>query len=791
MIRYEGKKLLCLKQLLFINKHICRWLNIGAARRNFFGKELEKNGMRRAKNKGIAKKAAVILLVFLMAGTGLFVWVQSRPKMPGYSEESISIAEIKEELSFGVYEKADWDAFFSPYHKAYLTGEILSQLLTELGVADYIEMAEMSGRHVVEREEWNAIYGQILDYLDMEHAVTTENLLILDVIEAEDGYILVTNLGDYTTQLPEDSFLQWQGYKVYCTAERCIGISGVSKDELSVRNAYLTEYSEEGIQFLYGGAVYQKEIGVLGASPEAGICDIVIKAGDICALRMKQDTIKGELLSYDDTMIEIAGYGKVSHPGRIPVYQTYGTVIEKSLSDVVLGNMEVTYVTGENQVCAILIGQPADIQDIRVLLLSDGGTNYREQVYLKSDVDAQVSCGERKEQLAAGTLLVAEHYLADMPAGTLTVVPNTAEGNVFICDAEGNVISNGYQGVMEVRSYEEGYTLVNDVPFETYLCAVVPSEMPSTYQPEALKAQAVCARSYAYIQLLRADLAAYGAHINDSTSYQVYNKVAATDASRQAVFETMGQMLLYKGNPVEAYYFSTSMGYTDTAEIWNIEDESSYGYLKSVCLNKGEDAVDLSEEGTFLSYISQPAEGYDSDIKYYRWFAAADYRDKTEAVNEILISRNAIAPRNVRFFHAGKTDEMEEVNAETVAKLGKITGIKVDERSPAGSILTLCIQYEKGSAFIKNEYNIRKVLGVCVDKMIYADSSESTSVTMLPSAFCAITEQEDGTVLLQGGGYGHGLGMSQNAANGMAKAGMNYTEILQYFYQDITISSVE
>ena len=66
---------------------------------------------------------------------------------------------------------------------------------------------------------------------------------------------------------------------------------------------------------------------------------------------------------------------------------------------------------------------------------------------------------------------------------------------------------------------------MNSVPFETYLTAVVPSEMPSTYEKEALKAQAVCARSYAYIQLMRADLAAFGAHINDSTSYQVYNKV--------------------------------------------------------------------------------------------------------------------------------------------------------------------------------------------------------------------------------------------------------------------------
>ena len=95
---------------------------------------------------------------------------------------------------------------------------------------------------------------------------------------------------------------------------------------------------------------------------------------------------------------------------------------------------------------------------------------------------------------------------------------------------------------------------MNSVPFETYLTAVVPSEMPSTYEKEALKAQAVCARSYAYIQLMRADLAAFGAHINDSTSYQVYNKVEAAEASRQAVEETKHEVMTYADEVIEAYY---------------------------------------------------------------------------------------------------------------------------------------------------------------------------------------------------------------------------------------------
>ena len=737
------------------------------------------------------KRKLGFLGLLLLVCVCLLVWRRWGEGTQNYSERSVPLAEVCEELSFGIYQETDWETLLTSCHGEYLTREILAQILTTLGVAEYIETSAEEKGGFIGRAEWNEIYCQILDLLDTERTVGTEKLLVLDRIAAEEGTILVTNQGDYTTALPQSYFSAWQGYEVYCLDGRCIGIAGISGEELTVSNAYLTVCAGGEVQFLYGGASYRKQMGATQNPVEAGVCDIVVKEGEICALRMKQDRIEGKLLSYDDAVIEIEGYGKISHPKHVPVYQTYGEVQEKSLTDVVLGNMQVTYVTGEQQVCAILIGQPADIRNIRVLLLAEDGTNYRSEVYVKSDAGVKVRCGEKEEVLAAGTLISAGTYLAGQADGTLVVSPEQENGVIFLCDAAGNAVSNGYPGAIEVRSYAEGYTVVNDVPFEIYLCAVVPSEMPSSYASEALKAQAVCARSYAYIQLLRADLAEYGAHVNDSTSYQVYNKTAATEAAKQAVYGTAGKLLLYEGKPVEAYYFSTSMGYTDTAEIWNVADMAPYGYLKSACLNRDGAGADLSDEEAFHSYIRQKAEGYDSDVKYYRWFATADYREKTQEINQILLARKAAVPGNIRCFAAGEDTEEAEITAQTLEGYGRLIGVSVQERSCAGAILTLALQYEKGSVLVKNEYNVRKVLGAGVGKMVYADSTESTGVTMLPSAFCSISVQEDGTAVLSGGGYGHGLGMSQNGANGMAKAGMNYEEILQYFYQNITIGSIE
>lgn len=743
--------------------------------------------MRRNDHVGIK---LLFLLIFLIVVIFFFVARHDLQNVDTYSEKSVSVAEIKAELSFGVYEKEDWDSFFSAYHKEYLTSDMLEGFFEYLGVADYIELPGTMGRHIVTREEWNLAYGQILDLLDMDSSVQKKTFLVMDTMEADGKCVLITNEGDYYTVLPSSYFEKWNGYEMYCVKDQCLGIAGISGQELSVDNAYLTECEQGQISFLYDGSCYEKEIGELMQDAEKGVCDLVFSKGSVISLRMKQETIRGELLSYDESTIEIEDYGKIAHTGKLPVYQTYGEVTEKSISDVILGNMQVEYVTGENQVCAILIRQPADICNIRVLLLADGGAKCWNDVYLKCDTVVDMKCGDWEENVEAGRVIPASEFLAADPSRTLTLVPEEG-GQITICDAVGKALSNGYEGSIEVRARNEGYTIVNDLPFESYLCAVVPSEMPSTYATEALKVQAVCARSYSYIQLLRADLAEYGAHIDDSTSYQVYNKVPATDASRTAVQETAGQILTYQGNAVEAYYFSTSMGYTDTSAVWNVEDESAYGYLKKACLLTEQGDVDLSDESAFLSYIETSPQGYDSDIKYYRWFASADYRECTEKINEILLNRLGVSERNITFYKADGSTVLEMPNRTTVNALGKITGISVEERSKSGSILTLCLTYEKGSARIKTEYNIRKVLGACVEKIVYADSSESTDVTMIPSAFCAITANKDGTVTLSGGGYGHGLGMSQNAANGMAKAGMNYEEILQYFYNDIKIDVIQ
>lgn len=698
-----------------------------------------------------------------------------------FSEEYVPMREVLEELTFVPYEEEDWKKLFPGYKENVLTQEDVRTLAETLGVSEYIDEAE-TGKNVT-RAQWNTIYETMRKYLDTEERVQQETVMLLEVIPAEDGCVLITNVGDYAASFETDYLEKWQNYSLYLSEEACLGIAEKSQESVRLYNAFQKELTESELTFLYQGAEYTTAINGLEQS-ESLVCDLEFQNGCLVKKYEKQDTIEGELLSYDDSNIEISGYGKVAHEGKVPVYQTYGEVQEKSLSDIVLGNMKVKYVVAGEEVCAILLVEPAQIQNIRVLLLEEGAIG-RADAYLKVAEDSTISCGEEKNQVPAGTLLHVTDYRLNETGTTLCIEPVSDTGTVSLCNADGSEQGNPYYGRIEVRYTQDiGYTVVNEIPLEQYLYAVVPSEMPSSYGIEALKAQAVCARSYAYIQLLKADYASYGAHIDDSTSYQVYNVSGRTEQSVQAVDETAGQVMTYHGDVIEAYYFSTSCGYTDTIAVWNQEDDGTYRYLQKTCLNTQDTSRDLTAEADFREYIESPNEGFDADTPFYRWSAPASFTGKEDTLASVLKTRKGIAPQNIIYYNKEGSEQAEEMDS-----FGKLQAVTVTQRSASGSILNLRLQYENGAVDVKTEYNIRRVLGVGAGVITLSDGGER-EMTILPSAYCAVIPLEDGSYKIYGGGYGHGLGMSQNGANGLAAQGKNYQEILEFFYHDITLSNM-
>lgn len=385
-----------------------------------------------------------------------------------------------------------------------------------------------------------------------------------------------------------------------------------------------------------------------------------------------------------------------------------------------------------------------------------------------------------------------------------------------------------YYGSLQIYKEDNGYSIINIVPMEDYLLTVVPSEMPSTYPLEALKAQAICARSYAYHHMLNASGLPHGANMNDSTDFQVYNNIQETESTNQAIKETEGMLLTKDGVPVSTYFFSTSCGFTTNETVWKEYfggEEFAEGEVPFVEYQQGstrretseilflpvavaeQQAIEaistesgvgilytadaLAEENNFRAYLKSDATDFlEAEEQWYRWSYKGTLTP--ELLKERLSARYAVRPDLILTMDE---DTGSYVN-QNIGTVGKILNVEVVKRLDGGVADELRIETDKDTYLVIGEYNIRYVLSDGVSEIIRNDGSAVTVSNLLPSAYFIIepeTMYSEGAVelVLAGGGYGHGVGMSQNGAKQAALQGMTCNEILALFYKGLELSGVK
>lgn len=384
--------------------------------------------------------------------------------------------------------------------------------------------------------------------------------------------------------------------------------------------------------------------------------------------------------------------------------------------------------------------EPTSGSSIRVLLMTTGYSGeIHSEVRVSSDAGLRVSCGgESIEWNRADTYQILPDD-ARFQKGNIRVEPLEEGGQMRLESIERGCGTPSYAGTLELRAVSGGMAVINELPVETYLCGVVPSEMPASYELEALKAQAVCARSYAFRQMTSYRYPEYEAHVNDSTDFQVYNNSERQENSTRAVAETEGQVVRYKGEIATTYYYSTSCGRTTSLEAWGTDPGGGGGYLQSVEV--------CGEQGD-----------YEKDLPWYRWTAQVPVQTLSALVS-----------------------------ANTGVQVGTLSSVEVTKRGPGDVALQIVASGDAGSVTVDTENKIRGALGGSGYTITKNDGSTSQSTALLPSAFFTIEKSGD-TFVISGGGFGHGIGMSQNGANEMAKQGADYREILQMFYKDVEIS---
>lgn len=585
-------------------------------------------------------------------------------------------------------------------------------------------------------------------------------------------------------------------------------LTAVTTEKIVIRNVWIMKGKGKQVDTFVSG-LQKKFEGKYPLSNEIEkvVGDITIENQKVIQISVKPDIIKGKVLQSGKDFIEVDGYGKIPLDQEYKIYKIYGELSMESTNRILVGYDTTDFVVSGGKISAALIKESIKAKDIRVLLkTTDYADYYHNEVILTSDSDFTIRSKENEVSYTAGETVTITTDYELLSEGRIKIETTSDTGKLQVMSIKRMDGNPKYRGMIEISKDGNGLLIVNELPLEEYLYAVIPSEMPTYYGIEPLKVQAVCARSYAYRHLLANSLNQYGAHVDDSVSYQVYNNIAENEDSILAVKDTYGQVIEYKGDVITAYYFSTSCGHTTMPEyVWANGQPIPYLKGKLMTVEDSEEVVaqesirmyqDLSKEENFRKFINETDfPTYDSEFDWYRWNTTLNIEDIQNNMNKKLASRYQANPNLVLTLTKPAQDGDDAVfESVPVDTIGDVVDISVRKRETGGIITELLITGSKQTVLVKTEYNIRHVLAPTNSKVIRNDASDVNGLSLLPSAFFIIDKVVEDNALqnitLTGGGYGHGVGMSQNGVKAMADKGTKYEEIVTYFYEGTMIGFI-
>lgn len=316
-----------------------------------------------------------------------------------------------------------------------------------------------------------------------------------------------------------------------------------------------------------------------------------------------------------------------------------------------------------------------------------------------------------------------------------------ADGPVYARPVGAGLVELGgkpYRGDLALLGTDSGVMVVNVVKIDDYLRGVVPLEIGTRAATDssAVQAQAVTARSYAYIHLASANARSYD--VTSGTLDQVYGGVAVeTDVGSQAVESTRTLVLEYAGRVVNAPYFSTCGGRTAAAsELWRSGDEP---YLRSV-------SDQIPGTGRYYCDISPR----------FHWTRTIEGAALNAALARYLAAYTTVPGGHV----------------------GTVRDVVVGGHTASGRVATTTIVTDRGS-FVVRGNDVRFVLrqpggGILNSTYFSAETVQASDGSLV-------------RLILRGNGYGHGVGMCQWGAIGRARAGQDFRTILQTYYPGTTV----
>ncbi len=408
-----------------------------------------------------------------------------------------------------------------------------------------------------------------------------------------------------------------------------------------------------------------------------------------------------------------------------------------------------------------------------------------------SEVESASRYSASKEKDFIGIRLDGNGDSALFPKDVNAVFMGTETEDTFV------ISGKNYRGMLTFAINGLVMTAVNIVGLEDYLYGVVPSEMPQSYEMEALKAQAIAARSYA-MTMLNTHIS-LGYQLCDTTNCQVYKGYSGEAArTSQAVDLTAGEVACYNGKPIEAYFSASSGGYSENSEnVWYY----ALPYLRAV--------PEIAEDGDNSWTVTLTLDDLDALLSA----KGANIGTAEDIVITKLSTGGRIQEMQIVGSKGAKTLTKEDIRTYFSAascgslpgkmftingkggeigvyssSLSKTTSSKEASTAISGSLAAAAA---KNGIVAKTEGTLSSINGKNISVFEGSSASASTVNTTQSSDYQVysvnISTVKNGRFVIEGVGRGHGVGLSQKGAQAMAKLGYTYEEILKYYYTGITI----
>ena len=373
------------------------------------------------------------------------------------------------------------------------------------------------------------------------------------------------------------------------------------------------------------------------------------------------------------------------------------------------------------------------------------------------------------------------------------IMPNT-----YIGDGTFSVNGNNYRGGVLFNIVDDSITLINYIDVDKYLYGVINSELHHDHPMEALKAQTVAARSFSVCKLNTHK--SYGFDLCTTTHCQVYKGYDGEyPETTQAVDETKGETVKYKGKTVSAFYYKNSGGHTQASEeVWSAtegylrakKDEYSPAYNWTSTMTFSQIETKLYVAGYNVGQLQKISieDRYDSGAVASLVFTGSNGTAtlKKEKIRTVL---GGSYIKSTMFSFEGAAAETVKPEAPKVEEsTGDIYGLTMDQAEIETLGTTVWVLDADGNLVKKTISGLYATNGETTNKITTSMKKEETpSQSESDSTTTSLEVVTGPEVTFVGQGYGHGVGMAQDGAIEMAKKGFTYRDILQYYYTDIEI----